>query len=344
MKSESSILVLGYRGLVGSAIFGALKQRGFLGVHGEDREHYDLTVRNECEAAFKAYRPEYVFLAAAKVGGVEYNVQCAGDMIQQNLLIQTHVIDACRRYGVTRLCFLGSSCIYPKNAPSPIAESNLLGGPLEETNSAYAMAKIAGIEMCHAYGRQYGLQSICLMPTNLYGPNGFRGSQATHVIPMLMKRFHEMKHHGEHIDDVGRKVVRVWGTGNPRREFLHVDDLADAAIYFMSLSLYNEKNHDHPRLQGGWSKVWKPFIVNHWFRGAPIINVGTGSDVTIAELASMMAEVVGYQGDIEFDQSKPDGVYRKVLDIRLAKELGWQAKISLEEGLRSTYRAFSGGA
>ncbi len=278
-------LVLGHRGLVGSAIVRKLGDCVTLA----DRERIEST-----------WLPiaDHVYFAAAKAGGIGTNVDQCADMITSNLRVQLDVIESCRLSGA-KLLFLGSSCIYPRMAPQPIPESALMSGPLEPTNSAYAMAKLAGIEMCRAYARQYGLKFVALMPCNLYGPGR---PQDTHVIPMLMRRFHVAK-----IDN--HKSVRVWGSGRPMREFMHVEDLAEAAVHFMNLPEANGR----------------------------VINVGTGSEISIHGLATMIAEVVGYQGEIEFDHSKPDGVPRKVLDVSLAASMGWKAKIPLAYGLTGTY-------
>jgi GDP-L-fucose synthase len=268
------------------------------------RKEVDLTDANQVWALFKEHRPEYVFLAAAKVGGIHANQSLPADFIRENLLIQTHVIDAAYRAGAKKLLFLGSSCIYPKFAEQPIKEESLLGGPLEPTNDAYAVAKIAGILMCQAYRRQFGFDAISLMPTNLYGPGDNFDLQNSHVLPALLRKFHEAKVRGE-------AEVSVWGTGSPRREFLHVDDLADAAVFLM-------KRYSDPQ----------------------IINVGTGVDVTIRELAEEVGAVTGFEGKISFDASKPDGTPRKLLDVSRINSLGWKARISLHEGLRSTYEWF----
>ena len=255
----------------------------------------------DVEAFFEAERPAYVFLAAARVGGIQANATRPADFLMENLLIQTNVIEASRRSGVEKLLFLGSSCIYPKLAPQPIREESLLTGPLEPTNEAYAIAKIAGLKMVEAYRKQHRFRGISLMPTNLYGPGDNFDLETSHVLPALLRRFHEAKRDG-------RAAVTMWGSGAPRREFLHVDDLADAALLLM-------RDYD----------------------GDGIVNVGCGEDVTIAELARLVADVVGYEGAIEHDRSKPDGTPRKLLDVSRLEALGWKPKISLEQGLRSVY-------
>jgi GDP-L-fucose synthase len=268
------------------------------------RRELDLTDQRVVYLFFEEERPEYVFLAAAKVGGILANATYPGDFIRENLLIQTHVIDASYRFRVKKLLFLGSSCIYPKFAPQPMREEHLLTGPLEPTNEAYAVAKIAGIKMCQAYRRQYGFNAISAMPTNLYGPGDNFDLETSHVIPALIRRFHEAK-------QMGRREVVVWGTGNPRREFLYVDDLADAALFLMRH--YEEEQ---------------------------IINVGVGADVSIRELAELIARVVGFSGEILYDTSKPDGTPRKLLDVSRLFALGWRPKVTLEDGLYRSYAWF----
>ncbi|HDM78405.1 MAG TPA: GDP-L-fucose synthase [Deltaproteobacteria bacterium] len=302
MDKASKIFVAGHRGLVGSAILRKLQTEGYSNIVTRTREELDLRDQQAVNRFFEEERPEYVFLAAAKVGGILANSTCPADFIRDNLQIQTNVIDAAYRYGVKKLLFLGSSCIYPRNAPQPMKEEYLLTGSLEPTNEWYAIAKIAGIKMCQAYRRQYGFNAICVMPTNLYGPGDNFDLKTSHVIPALIRKFHEAKAEG-------KSHVVVWGTGNPRREFLYVDDLADALLFLMEH--YNSEE---------------------------IINVGIGKDITIRELAELIREVVGYEGDIVFDLSKPDGVPRKLLDVSRIHALGWQAKTPLREGLEKTYR------
>lgn len=302
MNRDSRIFVAGHRGLVGSAIVRRLKEDGYPNLVLAGRESLDLRVETAVEDFFARERPEYVFLAAAKVGGILANSTHPAEFLRDNLAIQTNVIHAAWKHGVRKLLFLGSSCIYPKFAAQPIREDSLLTGPLEPTNEAYAIAKIAGIEMCQSYRRQYDFSAISLMPTNLYGPGDNFDLQSSHVLPALLRKFHEAARANE-------ETVTIWGTGTPRREFLHVDDLADAALFLM-------QNYD----------------------SGQIVNVGTGQDVTIAELASAIARITGYRGRMAFDASKPDGTPRKLLDVSRLTGLGWKARISLEDGIASTYR------
>jgi len=300
MNKDASIFVAGHRGLVGAAILRALEARNFARLLSRSSADLDLSRQADVEAFFSAERPEYVFLAAAKVGGILANDSYAADFIRVNLQIQTNVIDAAYRHGAKKLCFLGSSCIYPKHAAQPMSEDALLTGPLEPTNEWYAIAKIAGIKMCQAYQKQYGFNAISVMPTNLYGPGDNFDLQNSHVLPALIRKFHQAKRAGE-------PSVIVWGSGKPRREFLYVDDLADAVCFLM-------ENYDSPE----------------------IINVGVGEDIAIAELAKLVREVVGYSGEITFDRSKPDGTPRKLMDVSRLHNLGWQATTGLEQGLRAT--------
>jgi GDP-L-fucose synthase len=302
MDRDAKIYVAGHRGLAGSAIARALRADGYERLLLRTREELDLTRRDAVEQFFAVERPEYVFLAAAKVGGILANDKFPGDFIRDNLLIQTHVIDAAFHHGVKKLLFLGSSCIYPKSAPQPMAEDCLLSGPLEPTNSAYAIAKIAGIEMCDAYRRQFSFDCLSLMPTNLYGPGDNFDLKASHVLPALIRKFHEAKQQGA-------AEVTVLGTGTPRREFLHADDLADAAVLLMRLPTQHS-----------------------------LINVGVGLDVTISELAELIRDIVGFKGRIRFDPAKPDGTPRKLLDVSRLHSLGWRAKVPLREGVEATYR------
>lgn len=301
MKLDSKIFVAGHNGLVGSAITRNLRSKGYKGIITRDRKHLDLTNRKEVDSFFQAYAPEYVFLAAAKVGGILANRDHKAEFIYENLMIQTNVIDAAYRSGVKKLLFLGSSCIYPKEAKIPIFETELMKGPLEPSNDAYAMAKIAGIKMCQSYTEQYGFNVISLMPTNLYGPNDNFDTTSSHVLPAFIGKFHNAKVNQN-------PIVECWGSGNPLREFLHVDDLAEACHFCMVK--YNSPE---------------------------IINVGTGEDISIKHLAETIYQIVGYKGSIVWDSSKPDGVYRKVLNIDKIKNLGWAPKIELEEGLKQTY-------
>lgn len=301
MEKDAGIYVAGHRGLVGSAIVRRLQAEGFANLILRTRAELDLTRQVDVEAFFAAERPAYVFLAAAKVGGILANDTYGGDFIRDNLLIQTHVIEAARRFGVKKLLFLGSSCIYPKFAPQPMPEDCLLTGPLEPTNEPYAVAKIAGLTMARAYRKQYGFKSVLLMPTNLYGPGDNFDLASSHVLAALLRKFHEAK-------ATNAPTVTVWGTGTPRREFLHVDDLADAALFLMERDESGE-----------------------------LINVGVGEDIAIGELAALIREVVGYRGDIAYDPSKPDGTPRKLLDVSRLHALGWRARIPLREGVAATY-------
>jgi GDP-L-fucose synthase len=301
MKPEDSIFVAGHRGMVGSAIVRALRAAGFQNLLLFDRTRLDLTRQEAVERLCAEHRPAYVFVAAARVGGILANDTHPAEFLRDNLAIQTNIIDAAWRHGTRKLLFLGSSCVYPRLAPQPIAESSLLSGPLESTNEWYAIAKIAGIKMCQAYRRQYGFNAITAMPSNLYGPEDNFDPTSSHVLPALLRKFHEATRRGD-------ATVEVWGTGKPLREFLHVDDLADACLFLM-------QNYD----ADGW------------------INVGTGSDLSIAELAQRIAAVVGFKGTVRFDSSKPDGTPRKVMDTARLRDLGWQPRIDLDTGLRSTY-------
>jgi len=301
MEKSSKIFVAGHRGLVGSAIVRKLQKEGYTNLILKGREEVDLTRQEEVERFFEKERPEYVFLAAAKVGGIHANRTYPAEFIYQNLMIECNVIHSAYKYGVKKLLFLGSSCIYPRECPQPMKEEYLLSGYLEPTNEAYAVAKIAGLKLCQFYKRQYGANFISCMPTNLYGPNDNFDLNTSHVIPALIRKFHEAKIQG-------KPYVEVWGTGRPLREFLHVDDLADACLFLM-------QNYD--------DEIW--------------INVGSGEEVSIEELAKMIKEIVGYKGRIVFNPDMPDGTPRKLLDISRLKSLGWSPKMSLIEGLKSTY-------
>lgn len=301
MQQHDRVYVAGHRGLVGSAIVRRLAADGFSNLILRTRESLDLRDRGAVDRFFAATRPQFVFLAAATVGGIHANDSRGGEFIRDNLLIQTHVIDAAHRFGASKLLFLGSSCIYPRSAEQPIREESLLTGPLEPTNAPYAVAKIAGIQMCQAYRRQYGFDAICAMPANLYGPGDNFDLEQSHVLPALIRKLHDAR-------AAGAVRVTLWGTGEPRREFLHVDDLADAAVILM-------REYSDER----------------------IVNVGTGEEVRIRDLAAMIAEVVGYRGEIAFDRSRPDGVPRKVLDVSRITGLGWKARIGLMDGLRRTH-------
>ena len=301
MDKNSRIFVAGHRGLVGSAIRRRLEQGGWSHLIVRTRHETDLRDRAAVDRFFSEAQPEYVFLAAAKVGGILANSTKPAEFLFDNLAVQMNVIDSAYRHGVKKLQFLGSSCIYPKLAPQPIKEEFLLTGPLEPTNEWYAVAKIAGIKLCQSYRLQYGFNAISLMPTNLYGPGDNFDLQSSHVLPALIRKFHDAKANGT-------PEVAIWGTGSPRREFLHVDDMADAAVRLMEM-------YDEPE----------------------IVNVGTGEDVTIRELAEMVREAVGFTGRLVFDTSKPDGTPRKLLDISRLRGLGWSPKIPLREGIAKTY-------
>ena len=302
MQSEGSIFIAGHSGLAGSAILRALQSRGYSRLIVRTHQELELTDARAVKEFFQQERPESVFLAAAKVGGIQANNTLPAEFLRENLLIQTHVLHEAWQAGVKKLLFLGSSCIYPKLAPQPIPESALLTGELEPTNDAYAIAKIAGIQLCKAYRKQYGANFIAVMPTNLYGPQDNFHPEYSHVLPALLRRFHEAQRDG-------LKEVTVWGSGTPKREFLHSDDLASACLFLM-------EHYDSPE----------------------IINIGWGQDCTIRELAEMIAKTVGYTGKLKWDDSRPDGTPRNVLDNRKLTALGWEPKISLQEGLRLTYQ------
>ncbi len=301
MTKTDKVFVSGHRGLVGSAIVRALSAARHRNIVTRTRQELDLRRQDAVERFFDSERPDYVFLAAAKVGGILANDTYPADFVRDNLQIETNIIDAAHRTGVRKLLFLGSSCIYPKHALQPMRENCLLSGPLEPTNEWYAIAKIAGIQMVRAYRRQYGFRGICLMPTNLYGPGDNFDLKTSHVMPALVRKLHDAK--------VTRvPEVIVWGTGQPRREFLHVDDLADACLYLM----------EH-------------------YDDEAIVNVGVGEDLSIRELAEMLQQVIGYEGELRFDTSKPDGTPRKLLDVSRLHALGWRARIPLRRGIEETY-------
>ncbi|MDR3415428.1 MAG: GDP-L-fucose synthase [Nevskia sp.] len=301
IERSSRIYVAGHRGMVGSAIVRCLRRAGYHNLLIRDRSDLDLTDQRQTAAFLAQERPDYIFLAAAKVGGIQANNTQRGDFIYQNLVIETNVINGARLAGVERLLFLGSSCIYPRDCAQPIREEYLLTGPLEPTNEPYAIAKIAGIKLCEAYNRQFGTAYACVMPTNLYGPNDNYDLNSSHVLPALIRKAHESKLAGS-----GR--LEVWGSGSPRREFLHVDDMADACVFMMERAV-----------------------------AEGLYNVGTGEDVTIAEVARMVMDAVGLKGGISFDTSKPDGTPRKLLDVSRLASMGWKASIDLAEGIRLTY-------
>tara|TARA_B100001765_G_scaffold46759_1_gene27042 strand:- start:82 stop:1017 length:936 start_codon:yes stop_codon:yes gene_type:complete len=305
MKSNSRIYVAGHRGLVGSAIIRSLKQRGFENLITRTHAELELMDAVAVKDFFEQAKPEYVFLAAAKVGGIHANSTYPADFMRENLIVQTNVIHESWRQGVVKLLFLGSSCIYPKLCPQPIKEEYLLSGELEKTNDAYALAKIAGIKTCQSYNQQHGTHFISAMPTNLYGVNDNFHPENSHVLPALIRRFHEAK-----LANV--ESISIWGTGTSRREFLHSDDLADAVLFLM-------ENYDD----------------------SEIVNVGCGKDQTIKELAEMIQEVVGYTGHLKFDSTRPDGTPQKILDISKINSLGWKPTISLREGLKQVYQWYT---
>ena len=304
MNKNDKIYIAGHRGLVGSAIIRNLKKNGYNNLLLRTSKELDLTNQADVNQFFETEKPDYVFLAAAKVGGIHANDTYPADFIRVNLQIQTNVIDAACRNKTKKLLFLGSSCIYPKFAPQPMKEEHLLTGELEPTNEWYAIAKIAGIKMCQAYKKQYGFNAISLMPTNLYGPGDNFNLDNSHVLPALIRKFHDAK-----INNMPE--VEVWGSGTPRREFLHVEDMADATVFLMN-------NYDAEQF----------------------VNVGVGEDVSIKELAEIVKETVGFAGELKFDSSKPDGTPRKLLDVTKLNEAGWRAKINLVEGVKSTYQWF----
>ena len=304
MNKAAKIYIAGHQGMVGSAIVRLLKLNGFNNLLLRSSSELDLRIQQSVEEFFAEHRPEYVFLAAAKVGGIKANATYPAEFLYDNLMIQNNVIHQSYIHNVTKLLFLGSSCIYPKMAPQPLKEEYLLSGPMEPTNDAYAVAKIAGIKMCESYRTQYGCNFISAMPTNLYGPNDNYDLQNSHVLPALLRKFHEAK-------EQGRGSVEIWGTGTPRREFLHVDDMAEAAVFLM------EHYDDHQ-----------------------FVNVGSGTDIDIKSLALLISEIVGYDGALEFDSSKPDGTPRKLMDVSKLKEMGFESKISLESGIRAVYADF----
>ncbi len=304
MNKDSKIYVAGHRGLVGSAIVRKLEEQGYTNLVYRTSKELDLRDKYAVDTFFAEEKPDYVFLAAAKVGGIVANNEYPVDFIRDNLLIQTNIIDAAYRNNVTKLLFLGSTCIYPKMAPQPLKEEYLLTGELEPTNEPYAIAKIAGIKMCESYNRQYGTQYISVMPTNLYGENDNFDLHTSHVLPALIRKFHEAKKNNA-------PFVEVWGTGSPKREFLYSDDLADACVFLMNT-----------------------------YSGEEIVNIGVGEDITIKELAEKVKETVGYTGNIQFDTTKPDGTPRKLVDVNKLNSLGWKASTSLNEGLKKAYQWF----
>jgi GDP-L-fucose synthase len=306
LTPSSRIYVAGHRGLAGSALVRRLQAKGYRNLILRTHAELDLIDAAATQRFFQAERPEVVFLAAAKVGGILANDTYPAEFVRDNLAIQTNVIHEAWRAGVRKLLFLGSSCIYPRDCPQPMKEEYLLTGPLEPTNRPYAIAKIAGLEMCWAYNRQYGTRYLCAMPTNLYGPGDNYDLETSHALPALIRKFHEAKERKD-------ETVTVWGTGTPRREFLYVDDLADACIHLMKT-----------------------------YSGDGLVNIGTGEDITIAEFARVVAATVGFAGEIVFDTSRPDGTPRKLLDVSRLAKLGWRASTSLEEGIKLAYQAFLG--
>ncbi len=304
MNKLSKIYIAGHRGLVGSALARRLESEGFNNLITRTSKELDLKRQADVEAFFQENRPEYVFLSAARVGGILANNTYPADFIYDNLMIQANIIHSSYLSGVKKLLFLGSSCIYPKNCPQPMKEEYLLSGYLEPTNEPYAVAKIAGIKTCQSYNRQYGTNYISVMPTNLYGPGDNYDLQNSHVLPALIRKFH-----AAHIEN--RPYVEIWGTGAPKREFLHVDDLADACLFLMQK--YNDNG---------------------------IVNIGTGEDLSIKELALLVKDIVGYKGELRFDTSKPDGMLKKLLDITKLSDMGWKAKVGLAEGIKRTWHEY----
>lgn len=315
MDPTAKIFVAGHTGLVGSALCRRLRKKGFSNLVLRSHQELDLTNQVAVRNFFSDEQPRYVFLAAARVGGILANNSFPAEFLRENLSIQTNVIEEAHQSGVERLLFLGSSCVYPRDAPQPIKEQYLLQGPLEPTNRAYALAKISGIEMCWAYNRQYGTKFIATMPTNLYGPNDNYHWENSHVLAALIRKFHEAK-----VNNL--ESVTIWGTGTPRREFLHSDDAADACIWVMELA-----DDKLAKVLGSYSQP-------------PLINVGAGKDLSIRELAELIADVVGVRCELRYDPSKPDGTARKLLDVSLLQSLGWQPCISLREGIGMTYKGY----
>ena len=318
MNLNAKIYIAGHRGLVGSALMRQLKAKDYSNIVTRTHPELDLTNQQLVADFFALEKPEYVILAAAKVGGIHANNTYPADFIHENLAIQTNVIHSSYLNGVKRLLFLGSSCIYPKDCPQPIKEEYLLTGPLESTNRPYALAKIAGIEMCWSYNRQYGTQYLAVMPTNLYGAGDNYHPENSHVIPALIRKFHEAKQNNS-------PAVTIWGTGKPYREFLYSDDMAKACLFLMELP----------------DSQFKPLLASDRNDGLPpLINIGSGEDVTIKELAELIGSIVGYKGSLVFDATKPDGTMRKLMDVSYIRSLGWQMNVSLQVGLQRAYQDF----
>jgi GDP-L-fucose synthase len=308
LAKDAKLFVAGHRGMVGSALVRALQAKGYTNVVTRTRSELDLLDQTAVRAFLQQEKPDYIFVAAAKVGGIHANSTYGADFIYENLAVEANLIEGAHRAGVQRLIFLGSSCIYPRDCPQPIKEEYLLAGPLEPTNEPYAIAKIAGIKLCESFNRQYGREFLSVMPTNLYGPNDSYDLNNSHVLPALIRKAHEAKLRGD-------KELTVWGSGNPMREFLYVDDLADACVFLMEQGV-----------------------------GSGLFNIGTGQDVTIRELAEIVMEIVGFEGKIVFDTSKPDGTPRKLLNVDRMSDMGWRARTELRDGIRKTYAAFLSGA
>ena len=325
MDRSARIYVAGHRGLVGSAIVRNLRAAGYSDLLLRTHAELDLTDARATQAFFDAERPDYVFLAAARVGGIVANHTYPAEFIRDNLAIEMNAIHSAYKSGVKRLMFLGSSCIYPKFAAQPMREDALLTGPLEPTNRPYALAKIAGIEMCWSYNRQYGTKYLAAMPTNLYGPGDNYHLENSHVIPALLRKFHEAKLRGD-------RTVTVWGSGTPRREFLYSDDMAEACVFLMNLP---DERFD--------SLLGSDEVQSGRFE-PPLVNIGTGEDVTIRELAELVRQTTGFDGDIVYDASKPDGTPRKLMDVRLLSATGWTAHTTLRQGLSDAYAEFSAAA
>jgi GDP-L-fucose synthase len=314
MHKDAKIFVAGHKGLVGSAICRKLKDLGYKNIITQDRSECDLTNQNQVFEFFRVNKPEYVFLAAAKVGGILANNKYPADFIYQNLLIQTNVIEASYKFEVNRLLFLGSSCIYPKSCPQPIKEEYLLTGPLEPTNRPYAIAKIAGIEQCWAYNRQYGTKFIAAMPTNVFGPNDNYNLETSHVLPALLKKVIDAKNNNS-------PHITAWGTGTPKREFIYSDDLADACVFILNLE----------------DKIYNSLLSE---KSAPLINVGTGEDISIKDLLDLIKNIAGYNGETIWDKAKPNGTCRKVLDVSKLNNLGWKPQVSFKHGVEMTLGSF----